>query len=82
MYMKQNRACLTTLSTPLGSPASLASTQSARADMGVSSAGLIVTLQPAARAGPSLRVIMAEGKFQGVMKAAGPTGWRGREGGE
>jgi hypothetical protein len=65
---------LTTLRTPAGTPASCASTHSARADMGVSSAGLIVAVQPAAKAGPSLRVIIAEGKFHGVTKAAGPTG--------
>jgi len=31
-------------------------------------------VQPAARAGPALRVIMAQGKFQGVMAAHTPTG--------
>ena len=30
--------------------------------------------QPAARAGPALRVIMAAGKFQGVIAAHTPTG--------
>ncbi len=33
-------------------------------------------LQPAASAGPALRVIIADGKFHGVMAATTPTGWR------
>ena len=39
----------------------------AKAENGVSAGGLMTAVQPAASAGPSLRVIMAEGKFQGVM---------------
>lgn len=35
----------------------------ARADRGVSSAGLSTTVQPAAMAAPALRVIIALGKF-------------------
>lgn len=35
----------------------------ASADSGVSSAGLITTVQPAARAAPTFLVIMALGKF-------------------
>lgn len=35
----------------------------ARADSGVSSAGLTTTVQPAARAAPTFLVIMALGKF-------------------
>ncbi|MNR37598.1 hypothetical protein D3C85_1556340 [compost metagenome] len=31
-------------------------------------------VQPAARAGPALRVIIAEGKFHGVMAAVTPMG--------
>ena len=38
----------------------------ARAEKGVSGGGLITAVHPAAKAAPSLRVIMAEGKFQGV----------------
>ena len=41
---------------------------------GVSSAGLTITVQPAARAGPILRVPMASGKFHGVIARHGPTG--------
>ena len=37
-------------------------------------AGLITMGQPAARAGPALRVIIAAGKFQGVMAAHTPMG--------
>ena len=33
-------------------------------------------VQPAAIAGPSLRVPMARGKFHGVTNTQGPTGWR------
>ena len=32
--------------------------------------------QPAARAGATFRVIIAAGKFHGVMAAHTPTGWR------
>ncbi|MCY1439393.1 hypothetical protein D9M71_556270 [compost metagenome] len=63
-----------TLNTPAGMPARSASTASARADSGVSSDGLTTMVQPAARAGAHLRVIMALGKFHGVMAATTPTG--------
>jgi hypothetical protein len=43
---------------------------------GVSSAGLMTTLQPAASALPSLRAGRLTGKFQGVNAATGPIGWR------
>ena len=33
-------------------------------------------VQPAAMAGPSLRVIIAAGKFHGVIAAMTPTAWR------
>ncbi len=39
-------------------------------------AGLHTKVQPAASAGPALRVIMAAGKFQGVIAATTPIGWR------
>jgi len=44
---------------------SLASTR-ARQENGVSGDGLMTAVHPAARAAPSLRVIMADGKFHGV----------------
>jgi hypothetical protein len=40
----------------------------------VNVAGLITTGQPAARAGAHLRVIIALGKFQGVIAATTPIG--------
>ena len=46
----------------------------ANAESGVSLAGLQTKAQPAASAGPALRVIMALGKFHGVMAATTPTG--------
>ncbi len=64
------------LNTPGGMPAFSASTASAKADNGVSSEGLSTIVQPAASAGPALRVIIASGKFHGVMAATTPTGSR------
>ena len=65
-----------TLSTPAGTPARCASSASASALSGVCSAGLITTVQPAASAGATLRVIIDIGKFHGVMAAHTPIGWR------
>ena len=65
-----------TLSTPAGMPARSASTASASAVSGVSRAGLTTAVQPAASAGATLRVIIAAGKFQGVIAATTPIGWR------
>jgi hypothetical protein len=65
---------VTTFRTPLGSPARSASSASAKADSGICSAGLATTVHPAARAGATLRVIIAIGKFQGVIAATTPTG--------
>ena len=63
-----------TLSTPGGTPTS--SSRSARASMvsGVWLAGLTTIVQPAAIAGPILRVPIASGKFHGVIISVGPTG--------
>ena len=47
---------------------------SASIDSGVSLAGLTTIVQPAATAGPILRVPIASGKFQGVIIRQGPTG--------
>ena len=69
-------AVVTTLSTPSGSPASCRIPASARSDSGVCSAGLTTIVQPAATAGPILRVPIAIGKFHGVMSRHGPTGSR------
>jgi hypothetical protein len=48
----------------------------ASAVSGVSLAGLSTTVQPAASAGPILRVAIAAGKFHGVMSTATPIGCR------
>ena len=61
-------------STPAGMPARIANSPSANADSGVASAGLMTTVQPAARAGATLRVIIAIGKFHGVIAAQTPIG--------
>ena len=58
---------MTTLNTPAGTPARSASSASASAENGVCDAGFSTTVQPAASAGPALRVIIASGKFHGVM---------------
>src|ERR1700753_3646990 len=58
---------VTTLNTPLGMPARCASSAKASAESGVSSAGLITKVHPAASAGAHLRVIIALGKFHGVI---------------
>ena len=42
---------------------------------GVRAAGLTTIVQPAAIAGPILRVPIASGKFHGVMNRHGPTGF-------
>ena len=60
--------------TPLGIPAFDAKTHNANADNGVNSAGFITTVQPAAKAGPNFLVIIADGKFQGVINAHTPIG--------
>ena len=65
---------VTTLNTPAGRPARSPSSASARAEKGVAEAGLSTMVQQAARAGPAFRVIMAEGKFHGVMAATTPIG--------
>jgi len=65
---------LTTEKTPGGTPASSPSRASASAESGVCSAGFSTIVQPAARAGAALRVIIAEGKFHGVIPAVTPIG--------
>jgi len=66
----------TTFTTPGGTPASRRMSATANAHSGVSLAGLSTTVQPAASAGPILRVAMAAGKFHGVTSTLTPTGWR------
>ena len=64
-----------TATTPRGTPARARSCARYSMVSGVFDAGFTIMVQPAARAGPSLRVPMAKGKFQGVMARQGPTGW-------
>ena len=63
-----------TLTTPAGTPASSRIGISASMVSGVSDAGLSTTGQPAASAGPILRVAIAAGKFHGVTSTAMPAG--------
>ena len=63
-----------TFTTPLGRPASSRSLAKYRVVSGVSSAGLMTTVHPAATAGAILRVAIASGKFHGVIRKHGPTG--------
>src|SRR5215831_6170066 len=65
---------VSTLSTPLGMPARSPSSAIASAEYGVAVAGFTTMVQPAASAGPALRVIMALGKFHGVIAAHTPIG--------
>ncbi len=73
---------VTTFTTPSGTPArrqswylcqahtttvQMLTSAIAKAEKGVSGGGLMTAVQPAAKAGPSFRVIIADGKFQGVM---------------
>ena len=55
-------------------PARSANTASASAVSGVRSAGRTMMEQPAASAGATLRVIIAAGKFHGVIAAHTPIG--------
>jgi hypothetical protein len=61
---------VSTLTTPSGTPASASRSAMYSAVSGVSSAGLSTTVQPAASAGPILRVAIAAGKFHGVIEHA------------
>src|SRR5271157_1165478 len=59
------------LNTPLGTPAF---STSATAVSGVSLAGFKTTVQPAASAGDTFRVIIEQGKFHGVIAPQTPIG--------
>src|SRR4051794_40423799 len=67
---------VTQFTTPAGTPASSRMPTIASAVSGVSVAGFRTTVQPAASAGPILRVAMAAGKFHGVTRTATPIGCR------
>jgi hypothetical protein len=66
----------TTLKTPGGRPASSARSASSEHDSGDHSAGLRMTVLPAARAGAHFQVESMNGAFHGVMITAGPAGMR------
>jgi hypothetical protein len=55
-------------------PASTVNLANAKHEYGVSLGGLMTTEHPAAKAGAIFRVIMAAGKFHGVMIPHTPTG--------
>ena len=63
-----------TLQTPGGKPARSASAAMASAENGVWLAGRTTPVQPAAQPGPVFRVIIAAGKFHGVMATKTPIG--------
>src|SRR5207244_8390956 len=66
----------TRFNTPGSRPALSRTSARCQAVSGVSSAGLSTTVLPKARAGATFHVGMATGKFQGVIKATGPSGTR------
>ena len=65
----------TTLITPFGRPMSSKTFTNNIEVKGVRAAGFRIMVQPAAMAGAILRVAMASGKFQGVIKSDGPIGF-------
>ena len=74
MAIELSASAVRILMTPFGMPARIPNSASASAESGVCSAGLITIVQPAAMAGAILRVIIAVGKFQGVIAAHTPIG--------
>lgn len=67
-------SAVTMFTTPLGIPARTASAKRALAVNGVFPGLFVTTVQPAVNAGPILRVIIAAGKFHGVINPHTPTG--------
>ncbi len=72
----RHRVTVDDVEDPRREPGPRPSSAKAKPDKGASLAGLSTTAQPAARAGATLRAIIRAGKFQGVMAATTPTGWR------
>ncbi len=66
----------TVFSTPAGRPAAVAISASSVAVIGLHSAGLCTTVQPAASAGAIFHVDSMNGVFHGVIAATGPSGCR------
>lgn len=65
-----------TLNTPAGTPASIASSARRRAVSGVSSAGLMTMVLPHASAGMIFHRAIISGKFHGTIPAITPTASR------
>src|SRR5699024_5444842 len=65
---------VTKLATPIGRSVFINSSNKAIAILGVSLAGFVIIVQPAASAGATLRAIIAPGKFHGVMRPHTPIG--------
>src|SRR5699024_540701 len=74
LIVSLDRLVRTTFTTPSGRPARVRMSAKARVHSGVSPAGLITEVHPAAMAGPILRVPIASGKFHGVISRLTPTG--------
>ncbi len=66
----------TTLKTPGGKPASSTRSASSEHERGDHSAGLRITVDPAASAGAVFHVDSMNGAFHGVITTAGPLGIR------
>ncbi len=64
------------MKTPAGSSAAAAVSASSVPTWGESSDGLSTTVLPKARAGAAFHSGIAAGKFQGVISATTPSGWR------
>jgi hypothetical protein len=64
------------LTTPSGRPHFSRISASTEVSSGVSGAGFNTMVEPEARAGASLRVVMNSGTFHGMIPAATPTGSR------
>src|SRR5581483_5022827 len=67
---------VTMLITPCGTPASERVRTKLSTESGVSCAGLITQVLPATIAGNNFQDGIAMGKFQGVIMAQTPSGWR------
>src|SRR5205823_6199471 len=67
---------VTTLTTPLGRPASVSALSRFIVESGVSSAGLITHVLPQTRAGKSFQEGIAMGKFHGAIIPQTPMGMR------
>ena len=65
---------VTTLSTPSGRPASVASCASRNVDTEVNSDGFTTTALPTASAGATARLVWLSGRFHGVITPTTPKG--------